>query len=53
LWFRYNKIFWVASSEGSNVTWRSVLNPVRLTFFSDGFEFRAAQRTLVVAPQPE
>jgi hypothetical protein len=50
---RYNKVFWVASSGGNNVTWRSVLNPVHLTFFPAGFEFRAAQRTLTVPAQPE
>jgi hypothetical protein len=50
---RYNKVFWVASSAGGNVTWRSVLNPVRLTLFPAGFEFRAADRVILVpAPHP-
>ena len=45
---RYNKVFWVASAGGGNVTWRSVLNPVRVTFFPAGFEFSAAGRDLVI-----
>ncbi len=47
---RYNKVFWVASAGGGNVTWRSVLNPVRLTLFPAGFEFSAAGRVILVPP---
>ena len=49
---RYNKVFWVAAASGGNVTWRSVLNPVRLTLFPAGFEFVAAGRTVVVSESP-
>ena len=39
----------MAEGQGPNVTFRSLLNPVRLTFFDRGFEFLAPNQTVVVS----